>query len=98
MEQDHIGTHIPRIYGIAMPVAGAVPFRSELQPPYIGYSRFRRVLDHIVSSRLPDRLNPDVWDATPQVADRLANALQFFGLVSHDLAPQWELRQFARAD
>lgn len=81
-----------------MPISGVAPLRYELQPPYIGYRRFRKFLDQIVSSRLPERLNPEAWGATPQVADRLANALQFFGLVSRDLAPDWELRQFARGD
>jgi hypothetical protein len=69
-----------------VPSASALHSHAELQPPYVGYRRFRTVLDR------------EAWGATPQVADRLANALQFFGLVSRDLGPEWELRRFARAD
>lgn len=80
-----------------MAVSGIVT-RSGLQPPYISYGKFRELLDQIGANRLSGALNPDTWGAPSQGADRFTNALRFLGLVGPDLVPQWELRQFARAN
>src|SRR5260221_2809071 len=71
---------------------------TKLQPPYVSYGKFRALLDQIAANRLSGPLNPDTWGAPSQGADRLTNALRFFGLVTADLMPEWELRQFVRAN
>lgn len=81
-----------------MSIPGIALNRGDPQPPYISYGRFRELLNQVASHRLPERLNPDTWGAPSQGAERFTNALRFFGLVTRDLAPEWELRQFVRAD
>jgi hypothetical protein len=81
-----------------MGIPGIAPVRGDQQPPYISFVRFRDRLDQLAANRLPERLNPDAWGAPSQGADRFTNALRFFGLITRDLAPEWELRQFVRAN
>ena len=83
---------------MAMAISGIAFARGDPQPPYISYGRFRELLEQVAADRLPQRLNPDTWGAPSQGADRFTNALRFFGLITRDLAPEWDLRQFVRAN
>lgn len=83
---------------MAMTNLGTVPSRGDLQPPHISYRRFRKLLNQIASKRPSGQLNPDAWGAPSQSANRFTHALRFFGLVTRELIPQWELHQFARAN
>jgi hypothetical protein len=81
-----------------MGVPGIAHVRAHPQPPYISYGRFSELLEQVAANRLPERFNPDTWGSPSLGAERFTNALRFFGLVTRDLTPEWELRQFVRAN